>query len=296
VTLDDEQFVKAIDLWESFKEELVYRNRFIVNHEILEYLKLFSQKNQLYLDKDKILYRARIYTGDLDYIKYINSDFNCEQLGEADHIRMLQGKHNIDSRRVNGFWGYGKDDSFVPTDNDCISDGRTNPAFIKYLYTAEDPYTALVEVRPYLESKVSVAEILINEPISVADFSYDTYENFEGFEQILILIIMHDFSKPNNSKSKNYIATQYIAEFIKSLGFGGIKFNSSLYKIGRNITIFSYDKCQPVSSRLYEIEDICFETKVIAPKDQRNLAHYKLNKLREYQKKEAKPLLKNPFI
>ncbi|EJV56387.1 hypothetical protein IEM_05269 [Bacillus cereus BAG6O-2] len=74
----------------------------------------------------------------------------------------------------------------------------------------------------------------------------------------------------------NNILIQYIAKFINNLGYEGIKFNSSLYKKGRNITIFNYDKCEPVSSKLYEIDDICFEVKGIAPKNEKSLVHEKL--------------------
>jgi hypothetical protein len=42
--------------------------------------------------------------------------------------------------QLTGYWGYIEkdEDSFVPGSNDYISDGRAHPAFIKYLYTAEE--------------------------------------------------------------------------------------------------------------------------------------------------------------
>jgi hypothetical protein len=73
----------------------------------------------------------------------------------------------------------------------------------------------------------------------------------------------------------NNIPIQYIAKFIKNLGYEGIKINSSFYKKGRNITIFNYDKCELVSSKLYEIDDTCFEGKGIAPKNEKSLVHEK---------------------
>lgn len=42
------------------------------------------------------------------------------------------------------------------------------------------------------------------------------------------------------------------------------------------ITVFNYEKCQPISSKLYEIEDICFEAKGIAPLNEKALIHHKL--------------------
>jgi hypothetical protein len=232
----------------------------MVNHEVLDFLKRLAEGNQKTIDKDTVLYRARLYFGDETFIQYQGSDFNNEGLDVLEQLRMAKYKHNINSRYESQFWGYDENDSFVPADNALINDGRANPAFIKYLYTAEKPYTSLVEIRPYLNSKVSVAKIRVNEPLIVADFSYESFGSFEGFEQNLMYLIMSDFSIPSDSDKKSYIPTQYVSEFIKTLGVDGIRFNSSLHGGGRNITIFNYQKCQPIGSKLYEIEDICWHT------------------------------------
>ncbi|MDD4590670.1 MAG: RES family NAD+ phosphorylase [Parabacteroides sp.] len=89
----------------------------------------------------------------------------------------------------------------------------------------------------------------------------------------------------------SYIPTQYIAEYIKKLGFQAIKFNSSLDSSGRNVTIFTPEKCEAVSSNLYSIEDICFDTKCIAPTNQGDLIH---RKLEPYKKKYIADLLRLP--
>lgn len=279
-------FGKAYELWDSFKNEVLYRNRFILNHQLLEYLKSFALRHQKILETGRILYRARIFTGDDLYLNYLDSDFNCEGLDVVEQLTMMRHKSDINSRRQDGFWGYMREDSFIPPNNDNVNEGRTNPAFIKYLYTAEDPYTALVEVRPYLKSQVSVAEIKVNESLNVADFSYESFNDLEDkFEKWLIFLIMDDLSKPVDSDKKRYIPTQYIAEYIKTIGFEGIRFNSSLHGAGRNITVFNYEKCQPVSSQLYQIEDICFDAKGIAPKYSKPLYHYKLDPFKEKQLK-----------
>ncbi len=108
----------------------------------------------------------------------------------------------------------------MPPNNDMVGDGRVNPFLIKYLYTAEDPYTALVEARPYLKSMVSIAEIKTNEPLLVADFSFESFGHFEkGFERDLLFLIMDDFSTPSNGEIKNYLPIQYITEFVKSRNY-----------------------------------------------------------------------------
>ncbi|WP_217437227.1 RES family NAD+ phosphorylase [Paenibacillus sp. JMULE4] len=147
-------------------------------------------------------------------------------------------------------------------------------------------YTALVEVRPYLNSLVSVASIQVKEALIIADLTYDGFAKTDGIENYLFYLIMTDFSKPSNSNKKDYIPTQYITEFIKSLGFEGIRFNSSLYGRGRNVTIFNYNKCEAVDSKLYQINDICYEAKAIAPEQEEDLVHYKLLPYKEKDREE----------
>lgn len=263
-------------MWDSFKTELLYKNRFNIKHEVLDYVKKFAIQNQKRLGTETILYRARLYTGDNGYLQYINSDFNDEGLDLTDYLKNQQYKNNIDSRKKSGFWGYDEEASFVPPINDNVGDGRTNPAYIKYLYTSEQPYTALTEIRPYLNSKVSIANISVIEPLNIVDFSQFDNVNDE-FETYLIFHIMYDFSKPSDSDVKNYLPTQYISEYIKTLGYEGIRFNSSLHRSGKNITIFNFENCRPISSKLYEINDICFESKTIAPNCEESLVHEKLH-------------------
>ena len=244
---------EALRIWVSFKKEILYKNRYFIDHDILQYVKTFAERNKAEITNGTILYRARLYIP-----KKGNPN---QQLIDA-------------IQKQSGFWGYGKEDSFVPLDNDLISDGRVNPAFISYLYTAENAYTALAEVRPYLESKVSVAEILTKETLNIADFC--NIEGYDGLELCIIYLIMNEFSQPSNLNKKDYIATQYIAEYIKNLGFDGIRFSSSLYQLGRNVTIFNPEKCEPISSKLYEVKDICFHFKGISPQDEKDIVHHKL--------------------
>lgn len=54
----------------------------------------------------------------------------------------------------------------------------------------------------------------------------------------------------------DYIPTQIIAEYIKSLGYEGIRFKSSLHNGGVNLTIFNYEKCEAISSQDFRLENI----------------------------------------
>lgn len=251
---------QALDLWESFKDEVYYKNRFIVKHSILNYIRTIAEKSDRLLDEDTILYRARIF----------KDDSLVEALTKANN------KNKIDAGEKSIFWGYDEEGSFVPKDNNVVVEGRTNPALIKYLYTAESPYTALAEVRPYINDKVSVAEIGVLEEMKIVDFSYKRYTESKTLEDMLLLCIMTDFAQPININKHEYIPTQYIAEYLKNLGYDGIRFNSSLHKCGFNITIFNYYKCKAISSKLYRITNFCIESDCISPVEEQGLIHPKI--------------------
>lgn len=275
-------FSEAWDLWSSFKDEILYHNRYILNHPVLDYVKEFAERNATILEKGTILYRARQWAGDRTFLNHLDGEFMTEGLDKVRQLDVLYQKFAIKTKSETGFWGYDEKDSGAPIDNSLVKDGRTNPSYIAYLYTSENPYTALVEIRPYLDTEVSIAQIELVNDIKFADFSIDCYiTNFYSltdFEHALIHIIIHEFSEPCNSDPKGYIPTQYIAEYVKSLGFEAIRFNSSLHKSGKNVTIFNCENGKPISSNLYKVKDICFEASGLAPKDVNSLAHPRLQK------------------
>ena len=74
------------------------------------------------------------------------------------------------------------------------------------------------------------------------------------------------FSKPYG-KDGDYLICQYVSEYIKNIGYDGIRFFSSrvLQKFCDdcfvNYTIFNYNKCKPISSDLLYVFDSHIETK-----------------------------------
>ncbi|MBP0723930.1 RES domain-containing protein [Bacillus sp. RG28] len=170
---NNDELKQAFDLWNGFKEEVLYKNRFIIKHEVLKYIEEFAEKCRITIQEGTILFRARIYAEDDPFLFYVNNSINNLYEEELDNTsKLIRSYYNsqIKNKSETGFWGYNAQNSFVPPDNDNINDGRVNPSFIKYLYTAEEPYTALVEVRPYLKSRVNIAEIIVNKPLEVVDF------------------------------------------------------------------------------------------------------------------------------
>ena len=72
-----------------------------------------------------------------------------------------------------------------------------------------------------------------------------------------------ELSKPHrrHDSDLDYLPTQYVSEFIKSMGFDGIEYKSSLYPEGYNLAIFNTEKFECKKVELYDIKtiDLTFE-------------------------------------
>ena len=160
------------------------------------------------------------------------------------------------------FFGFTAEESFVPPPN-VTRDMRANYRNIPYLYCSDNPYVAIVEVRPRLGAKVSVATIMINEEIRLLDFTNKrkptkmTDAKVNLFSDLSAL-----FSKPIalEEDTIEYIPTQFIAEYAKNLGYDGIIYKSSLVPElygedsgQNNIVIFNYNKCIPIRSNIITV-------------------------------------------
>lgn len=195
---------------------------------------------------------------------------------ELYRCRIVKDRSRIN--RETGFFGYDAKDSFVPPVG-STRDLRANYRYIPYLYCANHPYIALIEVRPRLGACVSVATIRINEKISLLDFTIQNKTSKMSEAKInLFTDLSMLYSKPitDDDEILDYIPTQYIAEYAKNLDYDGIVYRSSLTpelneenaKTYRNmdrynIVIFNYDKCEPVKSNMIEVTTNHFECRQI---------------------------------
>lgn len=96
----------------------------------------------------------------------------------------------------------------------------------------------------------------MNEPLKIVNIAVDLdlSSNKGATKEMWVMgMIQGAFSKPTNT-TDDYLPNQVIAEYVRSLGYDGIRFNSSLHYGGVNLTIFNYEKCEAVSSQDFRIE------------------------------------------
>ena len=211
-----------------FIKEIKYKNRNPIDNSVLNLLEIFETNPELHLCPGKCLYRSRI----------------------------IHKRDKIDSKSP--FFGFNRENSFVPP-LEFTKDMRANYKYIPYLYCATSPYLSVVEVRPRLGMKVSVATIMVKENLCLLDFSMQSpsEKNLDKTKTNLMGALSQLYSKPviEDDDTVDYIPTQYIAEYVKNIGYDGIAFKSSLYdnKSELNIVVFEYNKCEAVESVVYTV-------------------------------------------
>lgn len=170
--------------------------------------------------------------------------------------------------RESPFEGFGKEESGAPPSY-CAKAGRANPEGISYLYCARDKFVAISEIRPSLTDIISVAEIKVVKELSILDltkpFNIEYEEKADLIDELNLL-----FSKPirNNESSMEYIATQFIASYIKKLGYHGIAYKSACLNNANidnpiNVAIFYPNCCEAISSQLYKVSYIDIKSEPI---------------------------------
>lgn len=219
-------------IWDRFKEEIKHKNRFHIS-------------------------RANLI--DLDVLETF---FNSESF-----IKIIKKGRNFYRCRVSNKTGYENKDMWNPPKKNATS-GRANPKGISYLYLGSRIETTFYESRISLFDYASVAEFRLKDDIKILDLrnpEYDIISWSENDSVELFLIygsfiqtLQEEISLPIRKQDKDldYIPTQYISEYIKSLGFDGVEYQSSLDKEGYNLAIFNPDKFECIETKVYDINSI----------------------------------------
>ncbi len=217
--------------WTKFCNSIVLHNRFFPTLEIpMADVKSFMQYLIISIDPSVPLYRARI-----------NS--------------------NKESR-------WGAIDMGAPPSGKAKG-GRANPTHLPYLYVATSPETAIAEIRPHKGSLVSVSRATLQSSQQIIDLSkLDTHLSpfLVGDDRLTELFLLRPFLDTLPKKyctpiqpedeSINYLPTQYLCEFIKSMDYDGVKYHSSLHDSGDNIAFFSVDCCTFEAPSVHKVDQI----------------------------------------
>jgi hypothetical protein len=224
----------TIEKWTSFRDEIMWKNRFFVRHELdLERLESLFET---YLETDTSPF------GDQLYRARIRNDDSTIPLGKM-------GKPPAKE----------------------VKNGRANPVGIPYLYAASTPETAIAETRPHPGDMLSVARFKVTSPLRLLNLLHPrkTISPFEVDERELpglrhdLSFLCHlesELSKPILPRVADleYLPTQYLCEFIKNCGYDGVVFKSSI-SVGANIALFDDSKVRANKLFQYEVTKLRYE-------------------------------------
>lgn len=153
----------------------------------------------------------------------------------------------------------------------AVSPGRTNSEGIQCLYLADDKETTFHEVKAKDHDHVSVGEFVQIEDLRIVDLSlFDNIGPFSStdFDMTWFAINIEIIRKLGDEVAKpmrrfdhalDYVPTQYICDYIKYLGYDGIKFKSTLREIGTNYAIFDEKKFNCSRVQVIQIGDIEYQ-------------------------------------
>lgn len=226
-------YVDGSHLWQSLSHHLINENRFFPSKELDHFITI----NDLLEEIRKVLkkYTCKIHKGTVVY-------------------RARKGYYT-DEKELK-----------APGNDLVIKGGRTNPAGISMLYCAFTVETAISEVRPYKGEEVTVATLKNSIDLNLVDLSeiqhitspFQIEDITSEMGSLNLLYVLEEcLSRPiNPNKSEiEYIPSQYLTEYIKSLGYDGLIFKSSLGK-ENNLVVFNQSKSVIVKLNHYKISDI----------------------------------------
>jgi len=157
---------------------------------------------------------------------------------------------------------------------ESATEGRANPKGIPCLYVATKKEIAIAEVRPWMDSFVSVAGLKTLRSLRIVDCTMHQSESWiscgsssvEEIEEYIWWYIDNAFKKPVN-KSDNiddYAPTQIIAELFKVNGLDGLAYRSVFddpeKQRGYNLTFFDLEALDVVDIRLLRVKSVKYVT------------------------------------
>ncbi|WP_220495333.1 RES family NAD+ phosphorylase [Pseudoalteromonas sp. SG41-1] len=151
------------------------------------------------------------------------------------------------------------------------SEGRANLKGNPCLYVAADAETAVHEVRPWPGLPVTIAKLHLTKDMKLIDFSETAeaelypyfYIDEPSIEQKIDAVwaamdIAFSWPVTESDSKSEYAPTQIISEFIKSKGYDGIIYKSSLTK-GHNYVLFNLNDAAVVQCDLFVVSKVKYD-------------------------------------
>lgn len=261
--------------------------RAIFKNELNNYREIFTKNVYLecLLDPNSLLQLSNLQISWDNFVKEIKNENRYHIKNTVDLIKLekllswftreIKKGQLFYRARISEKNGFSKKEMGAPPQNQTKS-GRANPLGISYLYLSSDSETTFYETRALLFDYVTIGEFKLCENIKIVNLKdthiYDPIQFAESDSLTELLIYLpfinrleEELSKPlrRSDNELDYIPTQYISEFIKSLKYAGVQYKSSLNPSGYNLAIFEFQKFICTGVKIHEVKEIKFKHKPI---------------------------------
>lgn len=217
--------------WDDFVEAIKHRNRFHSNYINKEVLYTFLHCTKKTYKAGTVFYRSRVCPTEK---------------------------------------GYSRKEMGAPPDTKAKA-GRVNPEGIGILYLANTKDTTLYEIRAGVYDYVTVGKFKLKTDIDIInladidkispfigiDYGFDFTQYATNIEHLRI--IGQEIANPlRNDNTLDYLPTQYISDYIKSKGYSGIEYISTMCKNGLNLAVFDQELFKCTKTTVCDIKSIIY--------------------------------------
>ncbi|WP_455611515.1 RES family NAD+ phosphorylase [Cloacibacillus porcorum] len=245
-----ELFDNPIGIKQSLDHDYLEENSILKNNRWDDFVKGIKRKNRFHSD-------------------YINKDklFVFLRCAVKSHRK---GEILYRSRICPNEKGFSRAEMGAPLDNSAKG-GRVNPTGISILYLSDSKETTLYEIRAGVYDYVTVGRFKLQRDIDVISLAdIDRISPFIGvaygfdFTQYAINIehlkmIAHEIAKPlRNDNLLDYLPTQYISDYIRSKGYDGIEYISTMCRKGANLAVFVPELFKCIGTSVYDVKSISY--------------------------------------
>ncbi len=228
---DDESYLQQNSIvgsstWDAFVEAIKFQNRFFsygINDSVMQpFLELVKRTYK----KGSIFYRARIAPS--------AKGFPLDKMGAPPKEK--------------------------------ASSGRANSEGISCLYLSDSEETTLHEARVGEYDYVSIAQFEAVVDVEVVNIALlSEISPFLGSDITQLAVNVSNFKRLSDEVAKpmrrhdsplDYLPTQYLCDYIKSLGYAGFEYRSVMNEGGSNVAIFYPEKFRCIHVSVYDIQSL----------------------------------------
>ncbi|EGT4141819.1 RES domain-containing protein [Clostridium perfringens] len=247
-------FTQPVGIAELIMEDYLKEHSIFANSSLKEFKNEIQRKNRYHL---KGINKEVLGI----YFSYLQDEFKA---GE----KMYRG-------RISNKQGYNNLQMGAPPYEKTLA-GRINSQGIRCLYLADTEDTAICEIRAKAYNYVTIGTFVLRRDIKIIDISkINSISPFEGelditqysVNKIHLDEIEEELTRPLREENGvlEYVPIQYICDFIKSLGYDGIKYKSTMNEEneGYNIAILNEQLIECLDKDFVADKGIeCIATKV----------------------------------